>query len=464
MKCLFEDNSLSPDCYKIILETMAEAVCIIDRQGLIRFCNVAFMTLTKYPNQALIGKQCHEIMLCNCKGIDHCPIFKKGLLKSVECSIKKADNTIVPVLKNSSLLFNEHQEVMGAVQTLTDISMLKQTKEQISELQKTLREQWKLDNIIGRSQAMQDIFELIRLSAASHATILVTGETGTGKELAARAIHNQSTRRKQPFVKVNCSAIPENLLESELFGHVKGAFTNAFKDRPGRFELANRGTLFLDEIGEVTPLIQIKLLRFLQEKEYERVGEGITQKADVRIIAATHRDLRQMVREGTFREDLYYRLKVFPIHLPSLHSRREDIGLLVDHFITKFNRETGKNISGLSHEAALTLMDYNWPGNIRELENAIEHAFVTCKQQNIDLFDLPLEIRRVELQKHLTDPLPQGKQPDKGNYGSDHFKNISKTELIRLLEQYQGNKTRLARALGVDRTTIWRKMRKLNVS
>jgi len=247
--------------------------------------------------------------------------------------------------------------------------------------------------IIGKSRAMQQVFTAIRAAAASEATILIQGESGTGKELVAGAIHFNSDRRKGPLVAVNCSALSENLLESELFGHVKGAFTGANRDRMGRFEEASGGSIFLDEIGELSPLIQVKLLRVLQEREVERVGDSRKRRIDIRIITATHNDLYARVREGHFREDLYYRLKVFPIRLPPLQERREDIPILADHFIRGMNRQTGKTVTGLSPGAMRIFMDYPWPGNVRELENAIEHAFVLCSGGDIDVADLPIEIR-----------------------------------------------------------------------
>jgi transcriptional regulator with GAF, ATPase, and Fis domain len=288
--------------------------------------------------------------------------------------------------------------------------------------------------------------------------VLITGETGTGKELTARTIHEQSGRKIGPMVKVNCSALTESLLESELFGHAKGAFTGAIKDKIGRFELADAGTLFLDEIGDVSPYIQVKLLRFLQEREFERVGEGETRRADVRIITATNKDLRALVRKGDFREDLYYRLKVFPIHMPPLRERKEDVGLLIHYFIEKFNKQTGKAIGSLSSEAALTLMDYSWPGNIRELENAIEHAFVTCREKEIGIFDLPLEIRHVELTSTSGMQKQDGPSPIPELFTKR--KHLTREDLAGALKITQGNRIEAARLLGVDRTTLWRYMKK----
>jgi transcriptional regulator with GAF, ATPase, and Fis domain len=288
--------------------------------------------------------------------------------------------------------------------------------------------------------------------------VLISGETGTGKELAAHTIHDRSGRKAGPMVKVNCSALTESLLESELFGHAKGAFTGAIKDKIGRFELADGGTLFLDEIGDVSPYIQVKLLRFMQEREFERVGESVTRKADVRIITATNKDLRDLVKTGGFREDLFYRLKVFPVHMPPLRERKEDVGLLINHFIEKFNKQTGKAITGLTSEAALTMMDYCWPGNIRELENAIEHAFVTCRQKEIGVFDLPLEIRHVELRS--TTCLPPDKGTPQNEQGNGGKKEITRETLTAALTKNNGSRAGTAGALGIDRTTLWRHMKR----
>jgi two-component system response regulator HydG len=348
---------------------------------------------------------------------------------------------------------------IGGVETLTDISALKQMERKNAALEELASlGSGKFHLLVGRSPLMQQVYDLIDLAAASNATVLITGETGTGKELVARSVHERGGRSSGPLVKVNCSALPEALLESELFGHAKGAFTGAIKDKVGRFELAEGGTLFLDEIGDVSPYIQVKLLRFLQEREFERVGESVTRRADVRIITATNHDLRELVRSGDFREDLYYRLKVFPIHLPSLRERKEDVGALIQHFIDKFNRQTGKSITGLSSEAALTLMDYNWPGNIRELENAIEHAFVTCREKEIGVFDLPLEIRHVELAVAMGRPAGQSAI---GASAGRKKEILTKETLETALRRAGGSRASAAKALGIDRSTLWRQMKRL---
>ena len=462
MACFNINDNFSKECFETILQTMAEALFIVDRKGIIKFCNRAMETLTGLSNDKLVGKKCIDIMSCPCGTVPGCNLFRSGMLNNVECRLKIIGSETISLLKNGRIMYDNKGNVEGAVETMTDISALKKTELRVAQLEMTIKERVHFHKIIGKSRIMQQLFELIDLAASSNATILIFGETGTGKELTAEAIHGKSIRKNGPLIKVNCSALSENLLESELFGHAKGAFTNAIKDKIGRFELAEGGTLFLDEIGEISPLIQLKLLRFLQEREFERVGESNTRKADVRIIAATNRDLFEMTKQGKFRQDFYYRLKVFPIHLPPLRERKEDIGLLVKYFIDKYNKEIGKTLTGLSHDAAITLMDYCWPGNIRELENAIEHAFVTCKEGEIDIFDLPLEIRKVELREILC-----GKKVDSPLalqvHDHNNIRTITSEELISLLNHYHWNKSDVARCLNVNRTTIWRKIKKLGI-
>jgi two-component system response regulator HydG len=304
---------------------------------------------------------------------------------------------------------------------------------------------------------MQQVFVAIKAAAASDATILIQGDSGTGKELVAGAIHYHSDRTENPLVTVNCSALPESLMESELFGHTKGAFTGASRDRAGRFEEANGGTIFLDEIGELTSFIQVKLLRVLQGREIERVGESKSRKVNIRIIAATHQDLFRLVQEGKFRDDLYYRLKVFPIHIPPLRKRKEDIPLLVSHFIDIQNKKTGKQIQNLSPAAKRIFMDYVWPGNVRELENAIEHAFVLCNQEQIEVADLPVEIRQMDYQ-----PLNYS-APGNPAISFSFRRKISKKFLLDLLDECDWNKAEAGRRIGLSRTAVWKYMKKWEI-
>lgn len=459
MNC-FLGNSLSNQCVESILQTLAEGLFIIDTQGIIRYCNQALVKLTGKSTDEIIGQSCCSLMKELCNPPPNCSLFTKNEITNTECSILHKSGNTIPVLKNARILRDTEGKVIGAVETITDISTLKNTQNQLQKLQQS-NSSSRYNRIVGKSQLVQNLFNLIDLASASNVTVLITGETGTGKELTAQAIHKNSNRKDKPFVKINCSALPETLLESELFGHTKGSFTGAIKDKIGKFEAADGGTLFLDEIGEISSLIQVKLLRFLQEKEFERVGENVTRKADVRIVSATNRDLRQMVKDGLFREDLYYRLKVFPIHTPPLRDRKEDIGALIDHFISKYNEETGKSIQGLTHDAIITMMDYCWPGNIRELQNAIEHAFVTCQSSHIDIFDLPLEIRKVELRKGICITDSQKNTPV---YWPPKKTSVTDDEFITVLKECNGNQSEAARRLGVDRTTVWRKIRKLGMT
>ncbi|MBN1758968.1 MAG: sigma 54-interacting transcriptional regulator [Chitinispirillaceae bacterium] len=469
MNC-FSDDSLSPECTETILETVADGLMLLDTDGRIRYCNRALETMTGLERTLLVGRQCCSIMEEICSTPPSCDLFTAGEIANTECTLVQSSGKRIPVLKNARVIKNSSGEVLGAVETLTDISVLRSTENRLEQLQQSLPRQSGLGRLVGKSHVMQELYSLIELAAGSNATILLYGETGTGKELAAEAIHERSSRSGGPLVKINCSALPEALLESELFGHVRGAFTGAIRDKPGRFETADGGTLFLDEIGELSLLIQVKILRFLQEREFERVGENSTRKADVRIIAATHRDLLRLVSQGIFREDLYYRLKVFPLRLPPLRERKEDIGPLVEHFIARFNRETKKRITGLTHDAAVTMMDYCWPGNIRELENAVEHAFVTCQDEQIDLFDLPMEIRKVELRKGLCalgeeiqEATAFDGRTEKPAVMYPRKTRISDDEFRRVLEECGYNRSEVARRLGVDRTTVWRRMRRLGV-
>jgi PAS domain S-box-containing protein len=315
--------------------------------------------------------------------------------------------------------------------------------------------------IVGRSRATRELFRLIELASESTANVLITGESGTGKELVARAIHYDSSRNHRPFVVVNCSALTESLLESELFGHVRGAFTGAIRDKMGKFEAANGGTIFLDEIGDISPLIQLKLLRVIEEKTIERVGDNNRRAVDMRIITATNKDLRSLVREGAFRDDLYYRLKVFPIQTAPLRERKNDIPVLAEHFIGQFNKTTGKNIRTISDDAVKLLMSYCWPGNIRELENSIEHAFVLAKSSEIDVFDLPQDVRVLHLRDEVCPEEPVAADvlaaPVAGNGA------VSKERMIELLEGNSWNKSATARQLGISRVTLWKRLKAFDI-
>jgi DNA-binding NtrC family response regulator len=331
-------------------------------------------------------------------------------------------------------------------------------KSENAYLRSQLEDRYRIDGLVGHSTAMRSLFQLLETVAATSSTVLITGETGTGKELAARAIHHNSPRRTNRFVAINCSAIPETLLEAELFGHVRGAFTGAVGTRQGRFEQAHKGTLFLDEVGTMSPALQAKLLRVLQEREFERVGDSHTIKIDVRVIAATHSDLKKMVAEGLFREDLFYRLNVIPVQLPPLRERREDVPLLAQHFLQKLAVESGRGQVTISQEALRRLMAYDWPGNVRQLENVVERALAFSNGRlQIDVPDLSPEIR--------TQPAPADSSDvwfPEGGVDFDSYIDAVELALIRRsLERTQGNKRQAAKLLNLKRTTLIEKLKRL---
>ena len=331
-------------------------------------------------------------------------------------------------------------------------------KSENAYLRSQLEERYRFAGIVGRSRPMRELFQLLETVAATSSTILITGETGTGKELAARAIHHNSPRRSNRFVALNCSAIPETLLEAELFGHVRGAFTGAVANRQGRMEQAHRGTLFLDEVGTMSPALQAKLLRVLQEREFERVGDSHTVKIDVRVIAATHSDLTKMVAEGTFREDLFYRLNVIPVQLPPLRDRREDIPILVQHFLEKLSEDAGRSGLTMSQEGMRHLMAYQWPGNIRQLENAVERALAfSMGRTQIELTDLPPEIQNQTVEAAEAPAW----FPEEGVDFERYIEAIELSLIRRSLEKTRGNKRQAAKLLNLKRTTLIEKLKRL---
>lgn len=452
---------LTPEYARLLVESMADGVFTLDRKGVITSWNRSMERITGYTAAEAVGKECSLLSFNRCfsnrcpSGFQECGIFKRGAVDGKDCLLRHRDGHDVPVLKSARLVTDENGAVKGVVETVTDLSELYKTRNEIEAISRKLGEIHRLDNIIGKSHAMQSVFTAIKAAAGSEATILIHGESGTGKEVVAGAIHFNGNRRGRPMITVNCSALSESLLESELFGHVKGAFTGAVRDRVGRFEEAHGGTIFLDEIGELSPYIQVKLLRVLQEREVERVGESAARKIDIRIIAATNKELYTLVQEGKFREDLYYRLKVFPIEVPPLRERKEDLPLLVRHFIEMQNGKTGKQISGVSGAAMRIMMDYDWPGNVRELENSVEHAFVLCETNLIDSFDLPVEIRKMGYRPpEITKPLLYGKQRQK---------KVTRDMLLELLDACDWNKAEVARRMGVSRTAVWKYMKKWKI-
>jgi PAS domain S-box-containing protein len=442
-----------PEYWKTIVDTMMDGVVVVDREGSILSVNKALERITGYTARELAGREC-EILDCNtCFSLNEqgerkkkCELFRTGSVVRRRCQLRRKDGLRLDLVKNAAVLRDRHGTIVGGVETLTDITDLVAKEQTILELKALLSPSEGFNGIIGRSSKIRDVYALIRNAAASDAPIIIFGESGTGKELVANAIHDQGRRKKGPFVKVSCAALNESLLESELFGHVKGAFTGADKDRRGRFESAHHGDLFLDEIGDIPLSTQVKLLRVLQEKEVERVGDQTPIAIDARIVAATHRDLDQLCRERRFREDLYYRLNVIPIHLPPLRDRREDIPLLVDHFIKAIRVRTEKQINGVTEEALERLVTCQWPGNVRELINVLEYAFVVCQGDLISVHHLPPLMGKdrafTPLTKHNT---------------TEHDQ---RDQLIKVLEDTGGNRQKAAQLLGVSRVTLWKLLKK----
>ena len=450
---------------KLLLESIGDGIFVLDTHGMIIAWNPAMEKITGYSADEIKGQPCKILNFNQCFDKD-CPIDMKdcgiltyGKVEPTECLLSHKEGHALSVTKNARVIKNKQNKIIGIVEVVTDLTELKNARLKMEAATRRLGELNRLGGIIAKSQVMQNVFTFIKASAASDATILIQGESGTGKELVAGAIHSIGERRDKPLVTINCSALSESLLESELFGHVKGAFTGAGQDRIGRFEQADGGTIFLDEIGEITPYIQVKLLRVLQQKEIERVGESRKRKIDIRIIAATNKDLKSRVDSGYFREDLYYRLKVFPIYLPPLRNRKEDIPLLVNHFVKTNNKKSAIKVKGIAKIALKAFMDYAWPGNIRELANAIEHAFVLCSGRQIDLSDLPIEIREPKI---MSKTVEQESTFD-NKKSSQQLSPLTREKLIELLHDSEWNKAEVARRVKLSRASIWKYMKKWDI-
>lgn len=431
-----------------ILDSIAEGVFTVDKNFRINFFNKAAEKITGHSCDEVIGKFCKHVFRTEVCFTD-CPIGtvlqnKKNIF-DFESKIKTFSGIDIPIKLNAAVLYNESDEPTGGIVSFRDISVFE-------AIGMDLQKQTQFHGMIGHSKQMKEIFELIEEIAETDAPVFIQGESGTGKELVANAIQKLSERKNNPFVKINCSVFPSNLLASELFGHVKGAFTDAVKDRAGRFEVAEKGTIFLDEVAEMPLQMQIQLLRVLQEGTFERVGESLTRKADVRIIAATNINIKEALKRGQFREDLFYRLNVIPIEIPPLRKRTEDIVPLIIHFLNKFSLIYKKPISEIEEKAIELLLNYSWPGNIRELENIIEYAFVrTTKKNIIEVSKLPLTITENTIQNStniISEFSPASKE---------------RMDLLVALEKNLWNKSKTADELKLGRTTLWRKMKKFGL-
>jgi PAS domain S-box-containing protein len=443
-KDIFLEDESSTDA---ILESISDGVFTVDKDWKVTSFNRSAEKITGVSREEAIGRQCSDVFRASLCGVD-CAL--QQTLESGRPVIGKsayfisAEGQRVPISISTAVLKNRAGDVIGGAETFRDLS-------EVEALHQELDARCSLGDFVSHSPLMHQLFDIIPAVAESPSIVLILGKTGTGKEVLARAIHEHSHRSSGPFIAINCGALPDNLLESELFGYKAGAFTGAVRDKPGRFALAKGGTLFLDEIGEVSKALQVRLLRVLQEHTYEPLGSVQSEHADVRVIAATNRDLSAMVKAGDFREDLYYRINVARLELPVLKKRKEDIPLLVDRFIEKFNMLMRKNVEGISVEALSLLIAHDWPGNIRELENSIERAFILCNEKTIDISHLPDELRLCCSQKNRNIDIHSAHQI------------LDAQSIQSALERNNYNRLAAAKDLGIHKTTLFRKIKKLGI-
>lgn len=429
-----------------ILESIPDGVFTVNLELRITFFNRAAEQITGLNRKEAIGRRCAEVFhFSMCSG--DCALQQS--LQSGKPVINKpgfivgATGRRILVSLSTAVLRDQEGRIVGGIETFRDLSGLK-------GLGKVQQVQVQIGDLVCQSKAMQEILDLIPALASSSSTVLIQGETGTGKELLARAIHEQSYRAAQPFIAVNCGALPDNLLESELFGYKRGAFTGANKDKLGRFAVAGQGTLFLDEIGEISPALQIRLLRVLQERTFEPLGATVPVKSKARIIAATNKDLAALVAQGRFRQDLFYRINVISIELPPLREHKEDIPLLIDHFIDHFNKLQNKRVVGCSPEALSILMAHDWPGNVRELKNVVERAFVLCFEKWITIAQLPTELLGQTTWKAKKDLVA--------------IKALAERQsILAVLQRNKFNRAATAKELGIHKTTLYRKIKALHI-
>ena len=442
----------SPTWTQLILDSIADGVFTVDHEGRITSFNRAAERITGFLREEAVGQYCHEIFRSNlcfeACALKHTAETAETIV-NLEVNILNRDNREIPISISTAVVRDESGNAVGAVETFRDLSLIK-------ELHKEISRQYSFQDILGRSKPMLDLFQILPDISQSDATVLIEGESGTGKELFAAAIHNLSSREKQALIKVNCAALPETLLESELFGYKKGAFTDAKRDKPGRFRQAHGGTIFLDEIGDMSKGTQVKLLRVLEQKEFEPLGSTKTEKVDVRIIAATNRDLMEMMHRREFREDLFFRLNVIRLSIPPLRKRREDIPLLLDHFIERMNLKQSKQIKKLSRSALKILLNYNFPGNVRELENIIEHAIILAKGIEIQPRNLPSYLSSKQIEPPVRTKISEEQD-------LAVLEKVERDLIASALERNGGNTAAAAKELRIHRTTLWRKMKRYHL-
>jgi PAS domain S-box-containing protein len=428
---------------RLILDSVAEGVFAVDRDWRITYFNKAAERITGFTKKEAVGQHCYNIFRASCcqEGCVLRQSMETGRdITGLRIDILDRNNKEKPISVSTAVLKDSSGDVTGGVEIFRDISV-------VEELRREIKKTYRFRDMVSKNHRMQEIFSLIPDVASSRASVLIQGPTGSGKELLARAIHFESPRADKPFVKVNCGALPDALLESELFGHVAGAFTDAKTSRKGRFELADGGTMFLDEIGDVSPAMQVRLLRVLQEGMFEPVGSSESIAVDVRVISATHRDLKDLVAEGTFRDDLFYRINTVVLRIPPLKERLEDLPLLVEEFLDKFNSLTGKSVGSVSSSTMGILMRHDWPGNIRELEHVIEHAFVLVKGETI-----------------RPEHLPPGMGASDSGQGLAPIERSERSAILEALEENAFDRAKTSRQLGISRTTLWRKMKRYGIN
>ncbi|THB78910.1 MAG: PAS domain S-box protein [Desulfobacteraceae bacterium] len=457
--------------WRTIIDSAQEGIIIVDPKGRFVAANRSAQMITGYSEDELKGKSCRILNCTGCKinesseGGLWCALFSAGIIRDKKCLITNIQNQSVPIVKSATVLYDDQGNIQGAVETLRDISENIHYQNELNSIKRLFHLDDGFHGIIGKTPKMQSLFELIENVAQSDTPVLILGESGTGKEMVAKALHESGPRKARPFLKVNCAALSENLLESELFGHVKGAYTGADQKRVGRFEEAHQGTIFLDEIGDIPLSVQVKLLRVLEDKMIQRVGENKSVPVDVRIITATNRNLEEMIQNGQFREDLFFRINVFPVSCPPLRERRDDIPMIVQHFVGMNVKKTGKNILGFTPEAMNLMVAYTWPGNIRELRNVVEYAFVLSNKSSIGPEHLPEKLINRSLESYA-------ERPDATHVQNRSFdtptavvspRMSKKDRLIHALQMYHGNQTEAAKYLNVSRVTVWKQIKKFGI-
>lgn len=440
---ILKDSHILPD----VFDAIRDGLMVVDTKGIIRFFNRAAEDMTGYRKEEVVGKEC-SLFDCNRCVIpggprtgDHAAFEP---VSNQRCTLRSRDGRTVHVLKNTVPLKDGLGNVVGTVESMTDITSLYQKDLELQGLKEELRQDYWFMGLLGKSAPMQRLYEHIRNASASEAPVLINGESGSGKNLVAQAIHRLSRRRDGPFIQMNCASLNEQLLESELFGHKKGAFTGAIADRIGRFEAAHEGSIFLDEIGDMPMTMQVKLLKVIEEKTVERVGEHKPIAVNIRLVSATNKDVNSLVHTGKFREDLLYRINSIIIKVPPLRERRDDIPLIALHYLRKISSVNSKDIRSISPAAMEVLMDFPWPGNVRRLINALEHSAATCKSDVIEITDLP-------------DYLIHEKPIETVD------RRVDQEDIRSALALFKGNRTLAAKHLGISRVTLWKRMKMLGI-